>query len=134
MVSRSKSRARFFTRLAGAIHRIGSETHGSPGATVGHQSSRRAFPNVLASHPAAPNKNTVPTHRTDCTLLLVHCKMATRLAFENSNEVGVFAALTNAYCLTGTTIRHEVLWQRPMDDDGSDADSPLSFVVDSLLT
>jgi hypothetical protein len=27
--------------------------------------------------------------------------MATRLAFENSNEVGVFAALTNAYCLTG---------------------------------
>mmetsp|Transcript_9667 Transcript_9667/g.20836 ORF Transcript_9667/g.20836 Transcript_9667/m.20836 type:complete len:254 (+) Transcript_9667:65-826(+) len=27
--------------------------------------------------------------------------MATRCAFENSNEVGVFAALTNAYCLTG---------------------------------
>lgn len=27
--------------------------------------------------------------------------MATRLSFENSNEVGVFAALTNAYCLTG---------------------------------
>ena len=28
--------------------------------------------------------------------------MASRCAFENSNEVGVFAALTNAYCLTGT--------------------------------
>jgi len=27
--------------------------------------------------------------------------MATRTSFENSNEVGVFAALTNAYCLTG---------------------------------
>lgn len=27
--------------------------------------------------------------------------MATRCAFENSNEVGVFAALTNSYCLTG---------------------------------
>ena len=27
--------------------------------------------------------------------------MATRCSFENSNEVGVFAALTNAYCLTG---------------------------------
>jgi hypothetical protein len=27
--------------------------------------------------------------------------MATRCAFESSNEVGVFAALTNAYCLTG---------------------------------
>ena len=27
--------------------------------------------------------------------------MATRCAFENSNEIGVFAALTNAYCLTG---------------------------------
>ena len=25
--------------------------------------------------------------------------MATRCAFENSNEVGVFAKLTNAYCL-----------------------------------
>jgi hypothetical protein len=60
--------------------------------------------------------------------------MATRLAFENSNEVGVFAALTNAYCLTGTTIRHEVLWPRPFDYDGSDAASSLSLVVDSLLT
>jgi len=29
--------------------------------------------------------------------------MATRCQFENSNEVGVFAALTNAYCLTGKT-------------------------------
>lgn len=29
-------------------------------------------------------------------------KMATRCAHENSNEIGVFAALTNAYCLTGT--------------------------------
>jgi len=28
--------------------------------------------------------------------------MATRTSFENSDEVGVFAALTNAYCLTGT--------------------------------
>jgi hypothetical protein len=28
--------------------------------------------------------------------------MASRIAFENSNEIGVFAALTNAYCLTGT--------------------------------
>jgi hypothetical protein len=28
-------------------------------------------------------------------------KMATRCAHENSNEIGVFAALTNAYCLTG---------------------------------
>mmetsp|Transcript_1762 Transcript_1762/g.2531 ORF Transcript_1762/g.2531 Transcript_1762/m.2531 type:complete len:252 (-) Transcript_1762:157-912(-) len=27
--------------------------------------------------------------------------MATRVAFENSNEIGVFSALTNAYCLTG---------------------------------
>jgi len=27
--------------------------------------------------------------------------MATRTSFENSNEVGVFAALTNSYCLTG---------------------------------
>ncbi|KAI2498002.1 translation initiation factor 6 [Fragilaria crotonensis] len=27
--------------------------------------------------------------------------MATRCAHENSNEIGVFAALTNAYCLTG---------------------------------
>lgn len=27
--------------------------------------------------------------------------MATRLAFENNNEIGVFCALTNAYCLTG---------------------------------
>ena len=27
--------------------------------------------------------------------------MATRTSFENSNEIGVFAALTNAYCLTG---------------------------------
>jgi len=27
--------------------------------------------------------------------------MATRCAFENSNEIGVFSALTNAYCLTG---------------------------------
>lgn len=27
--------------------------------------------------------------------------MATRTSFENSNEVGVFSALTNAYCLTG---------------------------------
>ncbi|KAL7556856.1 hypothetical protein ACA910_016327 [Epithemia clementina (nom. ined.)] len=27
--------------------------------------------------------------------------MATRCSFENSNEVGVFASLTNAYCLTG---------------------------------
>lgn len=28
-------------------------------------------------------------------------KMATRTSFENSNEIGVFSALTNAYCLTG---------------------------------
>jgi len=27
--------------------------------------------------------------------------MATRCAFENSNEIGVFSALTNSYCLTG---------------------------------
>uniref|UniRef100_A0A7S2R106 Eukaryotic translation initiation factor 6 n=1 Tax=Eucampia antarctica TaxID=49252 RepID=A0A7S2R106_9STRA len=27
--------------------------------------------------------------------------MATRTSFENSNEIGVFSALTNAYCLTG---------------------------------
>ena len=27
--------------------------------------------------------------------------MATRCAFENSNEIGVFATLTNSYCLTG---------------------------------
>uniref|UniRef100_A0A7S1VIL7 Eukaryotic translation initiation factor 6 n=1 Tax=Grammatophora oceanica TaxID=210454 RepID=A0A7S1VIL7_9STRA len=27
--------------------------------------------------------------------------MATRVAFENSNEIGVFSALTNSYCLTG---------------------------------
>ena len=27
-------------------------------------------------------------------------KMTTRVAFENSNEVGVFAKLTNAYCIT----------------------------------
>ncbi|GAX10340.1 translation initiation factor 6 [Fistulifera solaris] len=27
--------------------------------------------------------------------------MVTRCAFENSNEIGVFAALTNSYCLTG---------------------------------
>jgi len=27
--------------------------------------------------------------------------MATRCQFENSNEIGVFAALTNSYCLTG---------------------------------
>jgi hypothetical protein len=27
--------------------------------------------------------------------------MATRCSFENSNEIGVFAALTNSYCLTG---------------------------------
>lgn len=27
--------------------------------------------------------------------------MATRCVFENSNEIGVFAALTNSYCLTG---------------------------------
>lgn len=27
--------------------------------------------------------------------------MATRCAFENSNEVGVFSALTNSYCLAG---------------------------------
>jgi translation initiation factor 6 (eIF-6) len=27
--------------------------------------------------------------------------MATRTSHENSNEIGVFAALTNAYCLTG---------------------------------
>lgn len=30
--------------------------------------------------------------------------MVTRCAFENSNEIGVFAALTNAYCLTGTYV------------------------------
>jgi translation initiation factor 6 len=30
--------------------------------------------------------------------------MATRTFFENSNEIGVFAALTNAYCLTGEFI------------------------------
>jgi hypothetical protein len=29
--------------------------------------------------------------------------MATRTSHENSNEIGVFAALTNAYCLTGET-------------------------------
>lgn len=29
--------------------------------------------------------------------------MATRCQHENSNEIGVFAALTNAYCLTGTS-------------------------------
>ena len=28
-------------------------------------------------------------------------KMATRCAFENSHEVGVFSALTNSYCLAG---------------------------------
>lgn len=27
--------------------------------------------------------------------------MATRTSFENSNEIGVFSALTNSYCLTG---------------------------------
>ena len=27
--------------------------------------------------------------------------MAVRAQFENSNEVGVFAVLTNAYCLVG---------------------------------
>jgi translation initiation factor 6 (eIF-6) len=27
--------------------------------------------------------------------------MATRCSFENSNEIGVFAALTNSYCLAG---------------------------------
>jgi translation initiation factor 6 (eIF-6) len=31
--------------------------------------------------------------------------MATRVAFENSNEIGVFCALTNGYCLTG-----KILW------------------------
>jgi len=30
--------------------------------------------------------------------------MAVRCAFENSNEVGVFSALTNSYCLVGTYI------------------------------
>jgi translation initiation factor 6 (eIF-6) len=27
--------------------------------------------------------------------------MATRCTYENSHEIGVFAALTNSYCLTG---------------------------------
>jgi translation initiation factor 6 (eIF-6) len=31
--------------------------------------------------------------------------MATRCAFENSNEIGVFCALTNSYCLTGKFIQ-----------------------------
>ncbi len=31
--------------------------------------------------------------------------MATRTSFENSNEIGVFSALTNAYCLTGESSR-----------------------------
>jgi hypothetical protein len=30
--------------------------------------------------------------------------MATRTSHENSNEIGVFAALTNAYCLTGKAL------------------------------
>merc|ERR1711973_552209 len=30
-----------------------------------------------------------------------HCKMAVRVQFENSNEIGVFSKLTNAYCLVG---------------------------------
>jgi len=34
-------------------------------------------------------------------LFIASEKMATRTSFENSNEVGVFSALTNAYCLTG---------------------------------
>ena len=29
--------------------------------------------------------------------------MATRTNFEGSNEIGVFSALTNSYCLSGTT-------------------------------
>jgi translation initiation factor 6 len=40
-----------------------------------------------------------------CTTSIFHpdkaCKMATRASFENTNEIGVFASLTNSYCLTG---------------------------------
>lgn len=32
---------------------------------------------------------------------ITHTIMATRCMFQNSNEIGVFASLTNSYCLTG---------------------------------
>jgi hypothetical protein len=34
--------------------------------------------------------------------------MATRCQFENSHEIGVFSALTNSYCLAGTSFVQSV--------------------------
>ena len=46
--------------------------------------------------------------------------MATRCSFENSNEVGVFAALTNAYCLTGMLLMNFAGQKLMAVEDGFD--------------
>ena len=52
--------------------------------------------------------------------------MATRCVFENSNEIGVFAALTNAYCLTGK--------RAASDGDGSEVWLPMYPDALGILT
>jgi translation initiation factor 6 len=42
-----------------------------------------------------------PSHSLSPFKSIPYLTMATRCAFENSNEIGVFSALTNSYCLAG---------------------------------
>ena len=46
------------------------------------------------------------THQLNQINFIYKRIMATRLSFENSNEIGVFCALTNAYCLTGALLHY----------------------------
>jgi translation initiation factor 6 (eIF-6) len=62
--------------------------------------------------------------------------MATRCSFENSNEIGVFAALTNAYCLTGrfsiSLLVTATSWLLLKDVDRTAGEIPLSLFAPSL--
>ena len=57
--------------------------------------NRTCGPSVLEQVGSLPSWNGSQFHKS------VVAQMAVRAQFENSNEVGVFSKLTNAYCLVG---------------------------------
>ncbi len=66
--------------------------------TVTRTTRNKAFPDLLHSHSDTGTLTLTATPVTTPTTTTVPI-MAVRCQFENSSEIGVFARLTNAYCL-----------------------------------
>jgi len=73
--------------------------------------TKRHDNNICSRQLQTIKKESSPVHRRHLSIqrnslpiFIDRIKMATRVAFENSNEIGVFAALTNGYCLTGELV------------------------------